>query len=382
MGWTMTEGKVIKWLKKEGEKVEKGESLLEIETDKVTVEVESSGSGVLRKILAPEGSSIPVGELIAIIADPDEDISDIVVKKEMVVLPEEKKVERLEAPKEAVERIKISPLARKLAEEHKIDMKEIRGSGPGGRIVREDVLKAIETMKGRMPTEVPGKVMPLTGMRKAIAERMAHSARTTAHLTFMTEVNMSEIVKFYEKFLPENRKKIDDDITYTDILVKASAIALKEHPLLNSIFMDDKIHLLEEINIGMAVAVQEGLVVPVIHDADKKSLFEIAVTRKQLITKANKGKLSPSEATGGTFTISNLGMFGVDFFTPIINPPENAILGVGRILEKPVAINGKVEIKPMMPLSLTFDHRAIDGVPAAKFLQKLKQILENPYPLL
>jgi pyruvate dehydrogenase E2 component (dihydrolipoamide acetyltransferase) len=223
-----------------------------------------------------------------------------------------------------------------------------------------------------------GKVILMSKMRKAIAERMSSSAKTAPQVTVTTEVDMSEVVRLRERLLPELETKIGVPLSYTDILVKVLAIALREHPILNSRLHGDLIRLIEEINIGVAVEVEEGLVVPVVHDADKKTLAEVAKSTKQLIDGARDGRLSSSELTGGTFTISNLGSYGVDFFTPLINLPETAILGVGRIVEKPIASNGQVSVKPMMCLSLSFDHRVIDGALAAKFLQRIREILEAP----
>jgi len=373
-GWTMTEGKVLKWLKKEGELVKKGEPLFEMESEKTVTQVEAETSGILRKILVQEGTVVPVGETIAILTEPGEELPSSDTLKQMV----EEKPQIVEE-----EKIKISPAARKLAEEHGIDITKIKGTGPDGRIVKEDILRVIESEKEVVKvSSLPAKIIPLEGMRKIIAERMALSARTTARVLLTIDVDMSEVSKLRQSLLEDVEKKWGVRLTYTDILVKAVAKALEEHPIVNSILVEDKIHVMESINIGVAVALKDGLIVPVVREANKKSLIEIALQLKELIEKARQGKLSTEEATGGTFTISNLGMYGVGVQMQIINPPEVAILGVGAITDKPVVINGQITIRPMMTLSLVFDHRALDGAPAAEFLVTLKRILENPYILL
>jgi len=373
-GWTMTEGKVLKWLKKEGELVKKGEPLFEMESEKTVTQVEAETSGILRKILVQEGTVVPVGETIAILTEPGEELPSSDTLKQMV----EEKPQIVEE-----EKIKISPAARKLAEEHGIDITKIKGTGPDGRIVKEDILRVIESEKEVVKvSSLPAKIIPLEGMRKIIAERMALSARTTARVLLTIDVDMSEVSKLRQSLLEDVEKKWGVRLTYTDILVKAVAKALEEHPIVNSILVEDKIHVMESINIGVAVALKDGLIVPVVREANKKSLIEIALQLKELIEKARQGKLSTEEATGGTFTISNLGMYGVGVQMQIINPPEVAILGVGAITDKPAVINGQITIRPMMTLSLVFDHRALDGAPAAEFLVTLKRILENPYILL
>lgn len=215
------------------------------------------------------------------------------------------------------------------------------------------------------------KILPMTRIRKTIVERLSHSARTAVHVTMTTQVNMAEVMKFRDNPLNSN-------VSYTDVLVKATAKALKEQPILNSRLENEEIKIFEDINIGIAVALEEGLIVPVVRNADNKTLTEIATLTKQLVEKARQNKLSLKEIAGGTFTITNLGMFDIDIFTPIINPPQSAILAVGRIGHRPVVVNGEILVRPIMTLCLSFDHRIIDGAPAAKFLQSLKQILECP----
>jgi len=258
-----------------------------------------------------------------------------------------------------------SPAAKRLAREYGIDLSKVKGSGPEGRIVEADVRRYLEEEMAPKPRI--REVIPLTGIRKTTAERVSLSARTAPHSTIPMEVDMSNAVKLREEM----------GVSYTDILVKAVAKASEEHPSLNSTLEREQIKIYEDINIGVAVATEKGLVVPVIRDANKKSLTQIASALKELVVRAREGKLAKEDLTGGTFTITNLGMYGVEVFIPIINPPEAAILGVGKVTEKPVIVNNQIKVKPVMYLSLSFDHRIIDGAPAAKFLQKVKQILES-----
>lgn len=382
LGWTMKEGTIVTWLKKEGEGVEKGEPLLEVETGKVLKDIESPGTGILRIILIPEESTVPVTEILAIIAEPQEDIPDLqnMIEKAKVLLesPEATSIEKSEdriIKKRPVKR-KISPVAKKIAEKNNIDFNRITGTGPNGRIVRKDVFEFIEMTK-YMPRVK--EVIKLTGIRKITADRLSFSYRTAVHVTITMAMNMLEMVKLRHKLLPEIEKKVQSRVTYTDMLVKVLAQTLEEYPILNSTLEDEEIKILENINIGIAVDTGIGLVVPVVREANKKSLTEIALLTRKLIEKAKSGNLALNEATGGSFTITNLGMFGIDQGTPIINPPEIAILGVGRIAEKPVVIDGRIEIRPMMNITLSFDHRVIDGALAARFLQNMKQKIEKPY---
>jgi len=387
---TMQTGKIISWLKKEGEKVDKGKPIVQVETQKLTAEIEAPENGTLVKILAKEGDQVPVLRTIAIIAIPGELLDiDSLTREILSRVQAPGIIQGLGKPRAAISeelekpaaRIPISPAARKLAREHGIDLARIKGSGPGGKITMEDVLREIseDAAAVRLQPEVEhGKAIPMSKMRKAIAERMAYSAKMAPQVTVTAEADMSEVVKLREKLLPEFERKIGVRLSYTDILVKVLAMVLREQPVFNSRLEADLIRLIDEINVGIAIEVEEGLIVPVVREADKKTLTEIAKTTKQLIEGARQGKLSSSELTGGTFTISNLGSYGIDVFTPLINPPETAILGVGRIADKPIARNGEVNIKPMMCLSLSFDHRVIDGALAARFLHRIREILEAP----
>ena len=388
---TMRSGKIIAWMKKEGERVDKDKPIVQVETEKLTVEIEAHENGILAKILAKEGDEIPILQTIAIITMPEESLEVDSLSREIgfpqaerkTEEPQEARTDMLEEPEKVNARLPISPLARKLAREHGIDLAKIKGSGPGGRISREDVMREIGEGPTTAPTELQhAKVIQISKMRKAIAERMSYSAKTAPQVTVTVEADMSEIVRLRERILPDIEAETGIRLSYTDLLVKAAAVALRQEPILNSRLDGDLIRLIEQINIGVAVEVPEGLIVPVVRDADKKTLAQIARSTKQLIDGARDGKLSSSELTGGTFTITNLGPYGVDVFTPLINPPETAILGVGKIADKPVVLDGKVDIRPTMYLSLSFDHRVIDGALAARFLQRMTQILEHPSSLI
>ncbi len=363
---TMKEGTVVQWFKREGETVQKGEPLVEVLSEKVTYDVEAPVSGVLRKIFASEGVDVPVAETIGIITALDEELPEI---EAIARLPIEAVEEAVAVPERGViEKVKkgiiASPAAKRLARDYGIDLANVKGTGKEGRIVEEDVRRFMEEVKWIPRVR---EAIPLTGMRKTVAERVSLSARTAPHSTIIMEVDMANAMRLPEKVLA----------SYTDMLVNAVAKALLEHPIMNSTLEGEQIKVFQDINIGVAIATERGLVVPVIRSADKKSLKEIALIMKELVERARQGKITREEVTGGTFTITNLGMFGVETFTPIINPPETAILGVGRIVEKPVVIGKEIVIRPMMHLSLSFDHRVVDGAPAAQFLQKVKQILEN-----
>jgi len=354
---TMKSGTVVQWFKKEGETVQKGEPLVEVLSEKVTYDVEAPESGILRKILAIEGTDVPVAQTIGIIAAPNEQIPEIEVAR-VEAVTEKELMEKIE------ERIIASPAAKRLAREHDVDLVKVVGTGPEGRIVEDDVKKFIE---GTGVAPRVREVIPLTGIRKTTAERVSLSTRTAPHSTITMEVDMTEAVKLRE----------ETQASYTDMLVKATAQALREHPIMNSTLEGEQIKIFEDINVGVAVATEKGLVVPVVHNADRMSLSAIASALKLLVEKAREGKLTKEDLTGGTFTITNLGMYGVDVFIPIINPPETAILGVGRIAEKPVLVDNEIKMKPVMQLSLSFDHRVVDGAPAAQFLQKVKHVLES-----
>jgi pyruvate dehydrogenase E2 component (dihydrolipoamide acetyltransferase) len=376
---TMQKGTIVKWLKKEGEAVDKGTPIVEIEADKVTTEVESPVSGFLLKICFQENVEVPVGEPLAYVGQQGEPVPEktkvvIAVQEEKQATPISQAAEESEG--EEAEKVRASPVARKLAKQHGIDLTQIMGTGPGGRITSEDVLQFVDLHKDLRAVK---EILPIKGMQKTIAERMSLSVKTAAHCSITVEVDASRMIALRQKVNTE--LKVEGGVSYTDMLVKATAIALKDHPVLNSTLEDGQLKIFEDVNIGVAVEVEaegtSGLLVPVIKKADKKTLLEIAYESMTLIEKVRTGKASREDLTGGTFTVTNLGMYGVETFIPIINPPESAILGAGTIAEKPVILNGKVEVKPLLRLTLSFDHRVVNGAPAARFMQRLKQVLEE-----
>ena len=377
MGYDMTEGKILRWRKKEGDEVKRGEVIAEIETGKVDIEVEAFSSGILRKILAKEGEVAPVGQVIALIAPPGEAVPEV----------------KAPAAVEAVERILASPLAKRLAEEQGVDLRLVKGTGPGGRITKEDVeayLKVREAVPTipkpevvAPPVEIPPEVeyeeRPLSRMRQTIARRMAESKRTVPHFELTVDIDMAEALKLRQAL---NEVLEGAKITVTDLVVKAAAIALRKHPELNASYAGDKVRLYKRINIGIAVAIEEGLVTPVVTDCDTKPLPEIAREAHEKAERARAGRLKPEDVVQGTFTVSNLGMFEVEQFTAIINPPEAAILAVGSLEKRPVVKEDQIVISDRMKVTLGIDHRVVDGAQAARFLQTFKQLMEQPLQLL
>ncbi|MCD6318979.1 2-oxo acid dehydrogenase subunit E2 [Candidatus Aerophobetes bacterium] len=376
LGETMEEGEIVKWLKKEGDRVKEGEPLLEIATDKANMEVEATTSGMIRKIVAQEGQIVPVTQTIAYITDSmDEEIP----------LKERGKVE-VETPAKAEKEIvpiKASPLAKKLAKEKKVDLSTIKGTGPGGRIVKEDVLRAAQKKEVKEEgAPLAKEEFSLSRIEKIMAQRMQESKKQIPHFYLTSEVNFSEAVRFRNDLLEEFEKEKGVHLSYTDLLIKACARALSKFPRINSHFKEEKVVSFSRINIGLAVATEKGLVVPVIKDVDKKDIFQIAKDRMDVVNKANENKLTLEEVEGATFTLSNLGMMEVKTFAAIINPPQVAILATGEIKEKPVVIKEKIVVTPIMEMTLSCDHRAVDGYIGAKFLQEVKRGLEKPSLLL
>ncbi|MDH5634330.1 MAG: 2-oxo acid dehydrogenase subunit E2 [Candidatus Bathyarchaeota archaeon] len=363
---TMKTGSVVQWFKKEGEQVEKGEPIVEVLSEKVTYDVEAPAAGVLRKILAEEGMDLPVDATLAFIATPGEELPE----SEIETVPSVDHVKEGVAKEETEvgtvkERVLASPAAKRLAREQNVDLTQLRGTGPEGRIVEEDVRRRIEGQPELAPRVK--EELPLTGIRKTTAERVASSFRTAPHSFIIMDADMKNAEKLREK----------TGASYTAILVLALAKALRENPTVNATLKDGKIRVYDDINVGVAVSTEKGLVVPIIRNADKKQLAQISSELEELAEKARQGKLSKEQLTGGTFTVTNLGMYDVDMFLPIINPPEAAILAAGRIVEKPVIVNEQVVAKPLMTLTLAYDHRIIDGAPAAVFLGKIKKILKE-----
>lgn len=374
LGMAMTEGAVVKWIKRDGEAVNKGEPLVVVMSKKISYQIEAPASGIVRHVVR-EKETRPVGAVIGYVLEPGEEMPEIPPPApppaEKVAAPAPTPAPAsapAPSPPEAQPFILASPAARRLAQEHGIDLSRVKGTGPGGRISERDVLAYLEALKAAPA----GRSIPFLGMRQAIAQRMVESLQTMAQVTLMTEADVTELVRLRERL----RKRFE--VSYTDLIIKTVATALREHPYLNATLVGEEIRLLSEIHIGMAVALEDGLIVPVIRDADKKSLEEIARETKRLAEAARAGTLTVDEVTGSTFTITNLGMYDIDGFTPIINPPECAILGVGRIVEKPAVYGGEIVKRSMMTLSLTFDHRLVDGAPAAAFLQRVKELLETP----
>lgn len=400
LGLTMTEGVVTKWLKSVGDKVAVGEPLVEVETDKINNEIEAQVEGILLAILVDQGGTALVRAPIAVIGNAGESVAAAAAPAAVAAAPVAVSVPTAVASVAATVngngRIKTSPIARRLAREQGIDINQLHGTGPGGRIVERDINAALANGaphigaptskaaddgnadlvpvagKEALPTTNTGT--PLSGMRRVIAERMSQSWTTAPHVTFTVEVDMTEATALRKRLAEVTGKKV----SFTEILARAAAATLTEFPYVNSSLVDGKLVLHDEVHIGIAVALDDGLIVPVVRNAAAKSVTRLGEEIRQLAEKAREGRLGPDEVTGGTFTITNLGMFGIDEFTPIINQPESAILGVCRIVERQVVRQGAVEIRPMMNLCLSCDHRIIDGAVAARFLARLRLLIEQP----
>ncbi len=404
---TMEEGRVVKWFKKVGDSVKEGDILAEIETDKATMEFESFYSGTLLHIGIKEGESSPVESTLAIIGDKNTDVSEFIDKtiiKENSVQNKninneeviDKKSDEINNNKDnyIVEsdsinvssgiRIKASPLAKKIAFEKGIDLNKINGSGDNGRIIKRDIdnYKDLPASLNREKSISIGeeltKSFPNSQMRKVIAKRLSKSKFSAPHFYLGVEFNMDNVIRFREQYNTMPNTKI----SFNDIIVKACAMALKKHPEVNSVWQEDQISHNYHIHIGVAVAVDEGLVVPVVKFTDEKSLPEIGSLVKDFANRARNKKLKPNEMEGSTFTVSNLGMFEIQEFTSIINQPNSAILSVGSIEQKPIVKSGKIMIGNTMKLTLACDHRSVDGVTGSKFLQTLRKYIENPITLL
>lgn len=432
MGDTMEEGKILRWIKKEGDEVAKGDAIAEIETEKVNIEVESFAEGVLRKIIVPEGESAPVGAPIALTGTASEPIPAEFAGDAQAAAPERSGAQAEAAPvvastsaREAGQnvtpsvetpagatpatppahenghqtvsngRIFISPIARRIAAEHNLDVRTIQGTGPGGRIIREDVLDALkqqETGAARIPAQpaVPAaaageevEAIPLSNMRKTIARRLQQSMQTAPHFYVTMQVDATKLgelrnqINAYAGTLPQPMK-----ISFNDLIVKAVAAAITHMPEVNVSFDGERLLRKKHVNIGVAVALEQGLIVPVVRDADKRGVLEIASESRRLIDAARAGKLKPEDFQGGTFSVSNLGMYDVDEFTAIINPPEAGILAVGAIVPTPVVRDGQVVVRDIMKMTMSVDHRALDGATAARFLRDVKHLLEEPLGML
>lgn len=443
---TMEEGRLVKWNKNEGDAVKNGDVLAEVETDKAIMELVARGDGVLRKRLANEGDSSPVGTLLAVIATPDENIDSIVgsatpaaaapaaapaataaptpvpqsppkSQGEASTPPQQKVAgsqggappsapqrpapprpsgaraaprgngaSRSGAPSGAGGRQRSSPLARRIATERGLQLGAIEGSGPGGRIVKRDIENAKATGGGgrsaaadRLATEGDFKDVPLTQIRKTIARRLAESNGPVPTFFLTSEYDATRAAE-----LRAQLAEMGDQykVSFNDIVIKAVALALAEHPEVNAHWLNDKIRHFNRIHVAMAVAVEDGLITPVLFDADRLSLWEISEKARDVAKRARERKLMPEEYTGATFTVSNLGMFGIDQFTAIINPPEAGILAIGGVEQKPVVIDGQLEVRERMRVTMSCDHRAVDGATGAKFLQTVRRYIENPLSLI
>ncbi|NPV86204.1 MAG: 2-oxo acid dehydrogenase subunit E2 [Anaerolineae bacterium] len=392
LGLTMTEGKILAWYKTEGETVQAGEPLLNVETDKVALDVEAPASGTLLKILYPAGdAAIPLETVIAYIGDKGETLPTLQSKASQTLTARSPESEYTVATAGATSSdapIKISPLAKKLALEHQIDWETLKGSGPQGRIVEADILQTIEQKKNSSPLTspstspetqagqpIPYRVIGLNQTRRVSAQRMTESYQTIPHFYLRKEIVLARLVELRNYLLPEFEKKLGLHLTYTDFFLRALAMTLPKHPLMNASWKDGEIHSYTTINTGIAIATQRGLVVGVIHSIEKLPLEEIVRKRALLAEKARQAKLEWNDISNATFTLTNLGSFGVDDFDPIINPPQAAILACGAIAERPIADAGKITLQPTMRLCLAVDHRVADGADAAAFMSDLCELL-------
>ena len=428
-GMEMQDATIVRWLKQEGDSVQEGEPLVELETAKIATELESTASGVVAHILVPEGAIVPIRTVLAIVAAPGEQVqrpagtapsgtvapatsapgasapprrADHVAPQVVPAarrLAQERGIDLAQVqgtgpggrillddvhnalaartaapPAAATIAVQVTPAARHLARQHDIDLMTVQGSGPRGRILIEDVQKVLVAQA--QPATQPAQVVPIKGMRQTIATRMLQSLQTMAQVTLTTEVDVTDAMTLRAGLA---RQWSESSLSPLHLLIKATARALKEHPRMNAIQKEHEVELVPEIHIGVAVSLDEGLLVPTIRRADAKHLAEIARESHDLAIRARAGQAAYDEVTGGTFTITNLGSYGIDAFTPIINPPQVGILGMGRVVEKPVVYQGEITKRSMLFLSLTFDHRVIDGAPAAAFLHTLKDHLEDPW---
>jgi len=410
MSDTMEEGNIVEWLKEEGDEVEPGDILAEVETDKATMELESYHEGVLLHIGVKEGA-VPVNAVIAVIGEEGEDYESQLKEAEEAMEEDESADDSKEPQDEGdsedsddstepaasksseseekrpskseqdTDRIKASPLAKKMAGDNNLSLSDIKGSGDRGRIVKRDIESFLEEQKSAAPSPMPeglpsreAEEVPISQMRKTIARRLSESKFSSPHFYLNSTIDMDEAIAARGRI----NEMADTKISFNDLVVKAAAMALRSHPMVNASWLKDSIKKHKEINVGVAVAVEEGLLVPVIRNTDLKSLSQINEEVREKAGKARERKLSTEEMQGNTFTISNLGMFDIDDFTAIINPPDACILAVGSIKELPVVKNGEIQVGNRMKVTLSCDHRIVDGVTGAKFLQTFKSLLEEP----
>jgi len=436
LGLTMTEGTLVRWLKREGENVAKGEPLIEVQSDKVTMEVESTDSGVLGGIRVQEGEVVPVGQAIAYLLEPGEEVPEGEPEKTAPPPPQPEAAPEPTAavPRESGERVKASPAAKRVAKERGVDLAAVMGTGPGGRIVEADVVAAAEkaaqpVAEGRVkasplakkiakergldlkriagtgpggrivkrdvlaaaaaPAPTPaamvateGELIPLSGIKKVTAERMLESFQTAPHFYLTAEVDAGNLVELRRRLLPGVEERTGVRLSLTDLMIRIVALALREHPAANALWTGEAIQRASQANVGLAIAAPSGLLVPVIHEAGKMTISEVATRRQDLVERARSGKLALEDFEGGTFTLTNLGMYGIDVFNAILNPPQATILAVGRIADRPAVRDGQIVARPLMYVTLSSDHRQLDGVEAAQFLQRIRELVEDPYLLL
>ena len=372
----MQSGKIVEWLKKEGEQVNKGEPILVVEGEKTTFEIEAPESGLLTRILAKPGDDVQVTQAVAIIGEPTTR-SESPQQQTTQVPPSEVATRTPTTSQPVRQQVIASPAARRLAQEQGVDISQVSGTGPGGRITSEDIMAATKKTAAQTTTQSRGptvlKRTKLEGIRKAVAERLSYSARNTVAVTITMETDATTLVSLKEK---------ESHIAFTALAVKAVAKSLEKHLIVNSSLEGDEIVTYSQINVALAINTDQGLVAPVIQNTNKKTVREINAEISELAEKAKGNRLTIENLTAGTFTVTNLGAYDVESFAPIINPPQCAILGLGRIAYKPIAVGSQVVAKPTTTLTLVFDHRIIDGIPAARFLQEVKRNLENAEGLL
>ncbi|MFE7377207.1 dihydrolipoamide acetyltransferase family protein [Bacillus cereus] len=389
LGMAMKEGIITSWNIKAGDNVAKGELIASINSEKIETEIEAPADGTVLDIAVSEDEGVPPGTVICYIGKPNEKVemqeSTYVVEEKTSNIEVQNVQHQEPYGKEVAEqRVKISPVAKKIATSENLDIKALVGTGPGGRITKADVLKVLEVRVNilEVPKQEESTEIPVTGMRKAIANRMHASLQNSAQLTLTMKVDVTDLVALHKEIAEVVQKRYDNKLTITDFVSRAVVLALREHKEMNSAFINDVIHQFEHVHLGMAVALEKGLVVPAIRFANNLSLVELSKEIKNVAQKARAGSLSSDDMQGTTFTISNLGSFGIEYFTPVLNTPETGILGIGTIEHVPVYKGEKLKKGSMLPLSLTFDHRVLDGAPAAAFLRTIKHYLEEPVTIL
>jgi pyruvate dehydrogenase E2 component (dihydrolipoamide acetyltransferase) len=399
LGMAMKEGIVSMWHKKAGDSVSRGEIIASINSEKIEMDIEAPADGALLEITVPEDQGVPPGTVICYIGKPNETIQ---IQKEQVVSQAEKEAASGVAVQEAPlktennakkRELKASPVARKMAQAARLHLEDIQGTGPQGRITKEDVEQAIaaqsalQTNKKEQPISSYGQSegaekMPITGMRKVIAERMHASLQNSAQLTIHMKADVTDLKALQKQMSQAAQKLHDVKLTLTDFIARAVTLSLQKHKKMNSTYVQNEVHMYEHVHLGIAVALEKGLVVPVIKHAENCSVVTLSQSIKSIAERARKGEMGSEEMQGSTFTITNLGAYGVEHFTPILNAPETGILGVGAVKDVPVFKGEELQRRSILPLSLTFDHRILDGAPAADFLQSVKQYLEEPFTML